>query len=130
MQHKLMFGGLTGVKLTTSLITLMWAISLCYKSKETSRCEIVHKLMCREMNHKLMCCQIGNTLIYGEVSHNLIPPVQWIISLQAWTGMRVFAVKLLMLIVCAVRFTINIRGVTWIISPNFEADKMPQFITN
>ena len=44
---------------------------MCYKSKETSLCEIVHKLICREMNHKLMCCQIGNTLIYREVSHNL-----------------------------------------------------------
>ena len=29
MKHKLMFGGLTGVKLTTSLIALMWTISLC-----------------------------------------------------------------------------------------------------
>ena len=45
---------------------------MCYKRKEISRCEIVHKLMCREMNHKLMCCQIGNTLIYREVSHNLM----------------------------------------------------------
>ena len=44
---------------------------MCYKSKETSRCEIVQKLMCREMNHKLMCCQIGKTLIYRELSHNL-----------------------------------------------------------
>ena len=67
-----MFGGLTGVKLTTSLITLMWSISLCaIKVNETSGCEIVHKLMCREMNRKLVCCQIGNTLIYREVSHNL-----------------------------------------------------------
>ena len=68
-----MFGGLTGVKLTTSLITLMWAISLCaIKVKETSRYEIVHKLMCREMNHKLVCCQIGNKLIYRKVSHNFM----------------------------------------------------------
>ena len=67
-----MFGGLTSVKLTTSLITLMRAITLVYyKGKVTSRCQIVHKLMCHEMNHKLMCCQIGNTQIYGEVSHNL-----------------------------------------------------------
>ena len=67
-----MFGGLTVVKLTASLTTLMWAISLCaIKVKETSRCEIVRKLMCCEMNHKLMCCQINNTLIYREVGHNL-----------------------------------------------------------
>ena len=43
---------------------------LCYKSKETSRCEIVHKLMCRGMNHKLMYYQIGNKRVYREVSHN------------------------------------------------------------
>ena len=50
-----MSGGLTGVKLTKSLITLMSAISLCaVKVKEISRYEIVHKLMCREM---LMCCR-------------------------------------------------------------------------
>ena len=68
-----MFKGLTGVKLTTSLITLMWTISLYAKKvKETSRYEIVHKLMYREMNHKLMCCQISNKLIYREVSHNFM----------------------------------------------------------
>ena len=38
-----------------------------------------------------------------------------------------FAAKLLMLILCAVRFTVNIRGVTSIISPNFETDKGPQY---
>ena len=101
-----------------------------YKSKETSRCEIVHKLMRREMNHKLMCCQIGKTLIYRELSHNLTSCSvdHKLTNMDRNEGF--FAVKLLTLIVCAVRFTINIRGITWIISPNFEVDKIPQFITN
>ena len=71
-----MFGGLTGVKLITSLITLIWAISLCaIKVKKTYCYETVHKFMCRKMSHKLMYCQIGNLgnkLIYREVSHNFM----------------------------------------------------------
>ena len=95
---------------------------MCYKSKETSRCEIVHKLM---------CCQIGNTLIYREVSHNLTSCTVDHKLANVDRNEGFFTVELLMLILCAVRFTINIIcGVTWIISSNFEADKIPQFITN
>ena len=32
---------------------------MCYKGKETSHCEIVHKLMCREMNHSLCAVKLA-----------------------------------------------------------------------
>ena len=82
--------------------------------------------MCREMNHKLMCCQIGNKLIYREVSHNLMPcPMD-----HKLTNVERNEGLLLNVDIMCYEITLNLNGATWNISPNFEADKIPQFTSN
>ena len=82
---------------------------MCYKTKETSRCEIVYKLM---------NCQIGDTPIWREVSHNcMFCPVDY--KLTNMDRSESFLLQ-----------HINVCGVTWITSPNFETDKIPQLSRN